>query len=86
MQGRTLRKKKLIFTDALPDVVQQFKNRYPEKKLTAAIEPDADLVGHPILLKLLVSNLLENANKYSEKCAPITCKLQRIMNKIPGDR
>ena len=70
-------KEEIDFSDLALDVVQQFKNRYPEKKLTAAIEPDADLVGDPILLKLLVSNLLENANKYSEKCAPITCKLQR---------
>jgi signal transduction histidine kinase len=70
-------KEEIDFSDLALDVIQQFKNRYPEKKLTTDIEPDADLVGDPILLKLLVSNLLENANKYSDKCAPITCRLQK---------
>ena len=70
-------KEEIDFSDLALDVLQQFKNRYPEKKLTTDIEADADLVGDPILLKLLVSNLLENANKYSDKCAPITCRLQK---------
>src|SRR5215204_2330717 len=70
-------KEEIDFSDLALDVIQQFKNRYPERKLTTDIKPDADLVGDPILLKLLVSNLLENANKYSDKCSPITCRLQK---------
>jgi signal transduction histidine kinase len=58
-------------------VVTQFKNRYPERKLVAQIEKDVDLSGDPLLLKLLVSNLLENANKYSDKCTPIFCILTK---------
>ena len=71
-------KEELDFSDLVGDVLNQFKNRYPDRKLLMQIEPDVDLDADPILLKLLVSNLLENANKYSEKCAPITCKLAKI--------
>ena len=70
-------KEELDFSDLTGDVIQQFKSRYPERKLAVEIEPDIDIEADPILLKLLVSNLLENANKYSEKCTVITCRLNK---------
>jgi K+-sensing histidine kinase KdpD len=70
-------KEELDFSDLVSDVLHQFKNRYPDRKLFTEIEQDVDVDADPILLKLLVSNLLENANKYSEKCRAITCKLAK---------
>ena len=70
-------KEELDFSDLTGDVIQQFKSRYPDRKLAIEIEPDIDLEADPILLKLLVSNLLENANKYSDKCTVITCRLNK---------
>ena len=70
-------KEELDFCDLVCDVVTQFKNRYPDRKLVAQIEKDVDVLGDPLLLKLLVSNLVENANKYSDKCATITCSLTK---------
>jgi signal transduction histidine kinase len=70
-------KEELDFSDLVNDVLNQFKNRYPDKRLLMGIEQDVDVDADPILLKLLVSNLLENANKYSEKCTAITCKLTK---------
>jgi two-component system, OmpR family, sensor histidine kinase CiaH len=70
-------KEELDFSDLVGDVLHQFKNRYPDRKLVMEIEQDVDVDADPILLKLLVSNLLENANKYSEKCTAITCKLTK---------
>lgn len=70
-------KEELDFSDLVTDVLQQFKSRYPDRVLNSEIAPDVDLEADPILLKLLVSNLLENANKYSEKCTSITCKLKK---------
>lgn len=70
-------KEELDFSDLVTDVVNQFKSRYPDKKLVTDIEQNVDLVADPLLLKLLVSNLLENANKYSDKCTNITCTLQK---------
>ena len=68
-------KEELDFSDLVSDVLHQFKSRYPEKKIITEVQRDIELFGDPLLLKLLVSNLLENANKYADKCSTITCKL-----------
>ncbi len=70
-------REELDFSDLVSDVLNQFKNRYPDKKIVTEIEQDVDIVADPLLLKLLVSNLLENANKYSDKCTTLTCKLNK---------
>ena len=57
------------------DVARQFSNRYPDRPLQTNIQKEVEFVGDPLLLKLLVSNLLENANKYSPKEKPIELKL-----------
>jgi signal transduction histidine kinase len=70
-------KEELDFSDLVLDVVQQFKNRYPQRKVVSEIDEAIDIKGDALLLKLLVSNLLENANKYSEKEKPIGCLLTK---------
>jgi two-component system, OmpR family, sensor histidine kinase CiaH len=57
------------------DIAAQFCYRYPERKVEHKIEEGIELVGDPLLLKLLVSNLLENAQKYSPKDQPIVLEL-----------
>lgn len=69
-------KEELDLSDLVLDTLHQFESRYPDRKLVKEIGTDIDIVGDPLLLKLLVSNLLENAHKYSDKQAPITCRLQ----------
>ena len=56
-------------------MVVHFTARYPERKLETAISPDIDLTGDALLLKLMLSNLLENANKYSPPDQPISLRL-----------
>ena len=68
-------KEELDFSSLVQDVVKQFGNRYPDKKIIVEIQENIDLKGDPLLLKLLLSNLLENANKYADKTTAITCKL-----------
>ena len=70
-------KEEMDFSDLVCDVIQQFRSRYPDRKILTEIDQDADVNADPILLKLLVSNLLENANKYSDKNTGITCKLKK---------
>ena len=70
-------KEELDFSDLVLDVVQQFKNRYPSRNIISQIDAAIDVKGDALLLKLLVSNLLENANKYSEKEKPISCLLTK---------
>ena len=67
------------------DVAQQFGNRYPDRMLQTTIEEDVDFNGDPLLLKLLVSNLLENANKYSPIDKPIHLNILQSSNTITLD-
>jgi len=79
LDGRSYKisREELNFSDLVNDAFCQFAARYHERILIKNIEPDIDITGDPLLLKLLVSNLMENANKYSEKRQPITVDLSR---------
>ncbi len=75
-------KEELNFSALVQDVIQHFINRYPERTLVPEITEEIDMVGDALLLKLLVSNLLENANKYSGKEKPIYLVLTKEKNFI----
>jgi two-component system sensor histidine kinase CiaH len=77
-----LSKEELNFSDLVTDVIHQFAGRYAERKLQPGIEADIDITGDPTLLKLLVSNLLENANKYSPRDKPIRIRLTEHSGKV----
>jgi K+-sensing histidine kinase KdpD len=66
-QSYHMSKEELNLSDLVKDVAHQFSARYPERKLEIKIDTEIDILGDPLLLKLLVSNLLENANKYSSR-------------------
>ena len=68
-------KEELNLSDFVKDMVHKFEQRYPDRKVVTEVQEEVDLKGDPLLLKLLVSNLLENANKYSERNSTITCRL-----------
>ncbi|HZF63142.1 MAG TPA: HAMP domain-containing sensor histidine kinase [Chitinophagaceae bacterium] len=70
-------KEELDLSSLAEDVVVQFKTRYKERDLLTEIEKDVDLAGDPLLLKLLISNLLENAHKYSGKGSAILLRLSK---------
>ncbi|HEV7332216.1 MAG TPA: ATP-binding protein [Flavisolibacter sp.] len=77
LEGNAYRvaKEELDFSSLVEDVVRSFQNRYPDRVLQASIGEEIDLKGDAMLLKLLLSNLLENANKYSPKDRPINIDL-----------
>ena len=64
-------KEELNLSELVKDVVRNFQNRYHDRELHTVIEDEIDFRGDAMLLKLLLSNLLENANKYSPKEKPI---------------
>jgi two-component system, OmpR family, sensor histidine kinase CiaH len=66
---------KVLFSELVLDVTTHFKARYPDRPVIIRVEPGIILHGDPLLLKLLVSNLLENANKYSPRGSQIKCFL-----------
>jgi len=70
-------KEELDLSDLLKDCLQDFKNRFPEKKISGQIEADAEVRGDSLLLQILVNNLLENAIKYSPKESPVSAVLKK---------
>lgn len=65
------------FSKLVCDVVTAFQARYPERTVQLNVDKDITLSGDAVLLNLLVSNLLENANKYSPRPKPISVQLHK---------
>ena len=70
-----LSKEELDLSALVKDVVRGFQSRYPDRVVQAVVQEEIDLQGDAMLLKLLLSNLLENANKYSPKNTPVFLSL-----------
>ncbi|HEX2605897.1 MAG TPA: ATP-binding protein [Flavisolibacter sp.] len=77
-----LNREELCLSDLARDLLHQFQIRYPDRKLVSEIEDDLEIKGDALLLKLLLSNLMENANKYSPKEFPIRFSLTRFSQGI----
>lgn len=75
--GYASTREELNLSDLLRDCVQDFRNRFPDRDIEAAIEPETEIRGDALLLQLLVNNLLENAIKYSPRTKPILCQLRK---------
>ena len=75
--GYASSKEELDFSSLFKDCIKEAKTRYPERNFIENIEPEIEIAGDPLLLQLLISNLIENAVKYSPKEKPIICKLNR---------
>src|SRR6187397_937929 len=78
--GYASSKEELDFSSLFKDCIKEAKSRFPERNFIENIEPEIEIAGDPLLLQLLISNLIENAVKYSPKEKPITCKLGRSGN------
>ncbi|MBN8666595.1 MAG: two-component sensor histidine kinase [Chitinophagales bacterium] len=75
--GYASTREELNLSDLMRDCVQDFRNRFPDRDIEAAIEPETEIRGDALLLQLLVNNLLENAIKYSPRTKPILCQLRK---------
>src|SRR5678810_103470 len=75
--GYVFSKEELDFSSLFKDCIRDAKTRYPERNFIENIEPEIEIAGDPLLLQLLISNLIENAVKYSPKEKPIICKLNK---------
>jgi len=80
--GYKASKEAVNFSELTTRLTEEFNARYSDKRFSTEIEEHIYINGDPLLLKLLVSNLLENANKYSSKQSLITCKLFRKNNDV----
>ena len=75
--GYVFSKEELDFSSLFRDCIRDAKSRYSDRVFLEDIEPEIEIAGDPLLLQLMVSNLIENAIKYSPKEKPITCKLTK---------
>ena len=75
--GYVFSKEELDFSSLFKDCIRDAKTRYPERNFIENIGPEIEIAGDPLLLQLMISNLIENAVKYSPKEKPIICKLNR---------
>ncbi|MCC6307492.1 MAG: HAMP domain-containing histidine kinase [Chitinophagaceae bacterium] len=66
----------------LKDRLQDFRNRFPDRKIEETIEADADIKGDPLLLQMMINNLLGNALKYSPKTGMVTAGLKKYRSGI----
>ena len=80
--GYVFSKEELDFSSLFKDCIRDAKTRYPERTFIENIEPEIEIAGDPLLLQLLISNLVENAVKYSPKEKPIICKLNKSGNDV----
>src|SRR5436190_1726166 len=72
----------LDLSDLLKDSMQDFRNRFPERSFIEEITPDIELKGDALLLQMLISNLVENAIKYSAKETPVKAHLFKQNNNL----
>lgn len=75
-------KEELDLSTLLKDCLQDFKNRFPDRKFKEDIEADADVKGDALLLQMMINNLLENAIKYSPKETTVTAVLKKYRSGI----
>lgn len=80
--GYRFTKEELDFTSLSRDCIQEARSRYPDRVFIEQIEDELEIAGDPLLLQMMISNLLENAVKYSGKEKTIICLLKKSKSVI----
>ena len=70
-------KEVMDFSDLAEQSIRDYRHRFPEREWIDGIQPGCAITGDPFLLNLLVSNLLDNALKYSPKEGAVTLTLTK---------
>jgi two-component system sensor histidine kinase CiaH len=76
----TYHKEPINLNEIAEKSVAQYSARFPNRMIRLEQHGQAELFGEPILIKLLISNLLDNAIKYTPVEAPIVVKLEELKN------
>jgi two-component system, OmpR family, sensor histidine kinase CiaH len=70
-------KEVLDLSDLSEQCLRDFRSRFPDREWAANIQPGVTVIGDSFLLQLLISNLLENALKYSPREGIINLTLEK---------
>jgi two-component system, OmpR family, sensor histidine kinase CiaH len=77
-----LSKEELDFSALAQNIAEDLAKRFSDRKWIITVEPEIFLTGDGLLLQMLVSNLGENAVKYSPKNSKITVSLKKTNSRI----
>lgn len=77
-----LHRQELNFSDLVSDVMDDVTNRYPQRQFAFDIQPGVYVEGEQLLLQLLVSNLVENAVKYSPRDKQVRIDLAIVQKQV----
>lgn len=75
-------KEEINVSELFEGCVDDFKIRYPQRKINSDIKEGVYLQGEDLLLQMLINNLIENALKYSGKEAKIEIELEETNKQI----
>jgi len=70
-------KNEVNITELLVRVVADFTARHPSRELRLSAQEELTVTGEELLLEMLMTNLIENAIKYSPKSAPVDISLNK---------
>lgn len=72
-----LNKQPLNLGELVMEVAGDFKRRFPKRVIELAVTDDVFVQGESLLLQMLLSNLLDNALKYSPQTVPVKLSVQK---------
>ncbi|MDJ0763590.1 MAG: PAS domain S-box protein [Myxococcota bacterium] len=68
LTGRKMEIQKVALSDAARHIVEDLRNRYPEREVAVSIAPNLQARADLILLRAALENLIENAWKFTGRC------------------
>lgn len=73
MEEKTFQREneQLNLADIVETVVNDYKNRFPQRKIEASADKDLYIDGDELLMQIALSNLIDNALKYAPKESPV---------------
>ncbi len=78
----SINRQQISLSELVNTTLKDFTARFPKRILKADIGAEIYTLGEAILLQMLVNNLLENADKYSQKERPVSVVLRSEGDKI----
>lgn len=78
-EGYQLAPEEVVLPELINECLNEYKGRYPQRDLKAEVQKNLSVRADRILLKLAISNLLDNALKYSPKESPVKIEAQEEM-------
>ncbi len=73
----SVNKQWLDISELAEEIVKEYSSRFQQRSIQSRIEPGIEIKGESFLLQMLISNLLDNAIKYSDKESTVSVQLYK---------